>query len=126
MKAFYIPASLLTLLLLISLWGSAYVQNRTDIWITTIEELSPVTEENRWYETESRLLALHKDWMDSQNILHLILAHDDLDNAEKYFSGALAACREKDRVELHIHLSQLVSQFVFLGDTQKVQLKHIL
>lgn len=126
LKAFYIPASLLVLLLLISLWGSAYIQDRTEKWITIIEDLSPIAEEDRWYEVESKLLALHKDWMDSQKIFHLILAHDDLDSAEKYFSGALAACREEDRVELRIHLSQLVSQFVFLGDTQKVQLKHIL
>lgn len=126
MKAFYIPASLLAILLLLSLLGSAHVQNRTDTWIKTVKDLSQPVEEEHWHEIESQLLALHKDWTGSQCIFHLIIAHEDLDEAEKYFSGALAACREEDSVELSIHLAQLVSQFIFLGDTQEVTLKNIL
>lgn len=126
MKAFYIPASLLVLFLLFSLWVSAYVQEQTDSWITAVENLSIPSEEEHWHEIESELLALHKDWTNSQRFFHLILDHEDLDDAEKYFSGALAACREEDSVEFSIHLAQLVSQFIFLGDTQEVTLKNIL
>lgn len=126
MKAFYIPVSVLTALLLLSLWGSAYIQNRTDGWITAVESLSIPSEDEHWNKIESRLLAVHKDWTDSQTVFHLILEHEDLDEAEKYFSGALASCREKDRVELSIHLAQLISQFGYLGDTQEVTLKNIL
>lgn len=126
MKAFYVPVSILVALLLLSLWGSAYVQNRTDTWITAVEALSVPIEESHWHEVESQLLAVHKDWSNSQGLFHLILEHNDLDEAEKCFSGALAACREEDRLELNIHLAQLISQFIFLGDTQEVTLKNIL
>ena len=126
MKAFYVPVSILVALLLLSLWGSAYVQNRTDTWITAVEALSVPIEESHWHEVESQLLAVHKDWSNSQGLFHLILEHNDLDEAEKCFSGALAACREEDRLELNIHLAQLISQFIFLGDTQEITLKNIL
>ena len=126
MKAFYVPVSILVALLLPSLWGSAYVQNRTDTWITAVEALSVPIEESHWHEVESQLLAVHKDWSNSQGLFHLILEHNDLDEAEKCFSGALAACREEDRLELNIHLAQLISQFIFLGDTQEITLKNIL
>ena len=126
MKAFYVPVSILVALLLLSLWGCAYVQTRTDTWITAVEALSVPIEEAHWHEVESQLLAVHKDWSNSQGLFHLILEHNDLDEAEKCFSGALAACREEDSVELSIHLAQLISQFIFLGDTQEVTLKNIL
>ena len=126
MKAFYVPVSILAVLLLFSLWGSAYVQTQTDTWISAVESLSSSLEEKHWHEAESRLLAVHKDWSNSQGIFHLILAHKDLDDAEKCFSGALAACREEDRVEFSIYLAQLISQLIFLGDTQEITLKNIL
>ena len=126
MKAFYVPVSILVALLLLSLWGSAYVQTRTDTWITAVEALSVPIEEAHWHEVESQLLAVHKDWSNSQGLFHLILEHNDLDEAEKCFSGALAACREEDRLELNIHLAQLISQFIFLGDTQEITVKNIL
>ena len=126
MKALYIPSSLLIVFLLLSLWVSAYVQNCTDTWIAATANLSIPTEKEQWYEVESKLLLLHKDWSQSQKFFHLILAHDDLDETETYFSGALAACREEDRVELSIYLAQLISQFIFLGDTQEITLKNIL
>ena len=75
---------------------------------------------------ESNLLAVHKDWESRQKFFHLLIAHQDLDETEKYFSGALAACREQDSVELRILLSQLCTQFTFLGDTQELTLKNIL
>lgn len=126
MKAFYVPVSILVALLLLSLWGSAYVQTRTDTWITAVEALSVPIQEAHWHEVESQLLTVHKDWSNSQGLFHLILEHNDLDEAEKCFSGALAACREEDRLELNIHLAQLISQFIFLGDTQEITLKNIL
>ena len=126
MKALYIPVAILFSLLVMSLLGSAYVQNRTDIWIASVEEISESLPGEHWYELESTLLAVHKGWEDSQKLFHLILDHQDLDEAEKYFSGALAACREQDSIEFRIHLAQLTAQFTFLGDTQELSLKNIL
>lgn len=126
MKALYIPTAILVSLLAGSLWTSAYVQNRTESWITTAEELSASLEEQHWHEMESGILSLHKDWAKSQKYFHLFLIHQNLDEAEKYFSGALAACREKDAVELRIHLAQLSSQFSYLGSTQSITIQNIL
>lgn len=126
MKAFYIPVSLLAVLLVLSLWSSAYLQSRADTWNREIEAITDTLDEEQWQTLEDRICALYRDWEESQSLFHLILAHEDLDEAEKYFAGALSACREMDTVELHILLSQLASQMTYLADTQEVTLKNIL
>lgn len=126
MKALYIPASILAVLLALSLWSSAYLQHQADTWITEIEDITAEIKEERWDKIASHILDLYQDWGESQSLFHLILAHEDLDEAEKYFAGALAACQEEDNVELHILLEQLASQMTYLADTQEVTLKNIL
>ena len=126
MKAFYVPSLILAGLLIVSLGVSGYVQSRTDTWIRAAESISAPLEEEHWNEIRSRLLALHTDWEKSQDCFHLILAHQALDETEKYFSGAFAACQEQDAVEFRILLAQLISQFAFLGGTQEVTVGNIL
>lgn len=126
MKAFYLPVSLLALLLILSLWSSAYLQSRTDTWNHEIAAITDALDEEQWQTLEASICDLYHDWEESQPLFHLILAHEDLDEAEKYFVGAFAACRERDNVELHILLSQLASQMTYLADTQEVTLKNIL
>lgn len=126
MKALYVPASLLAVLLALSLWSSVHLRNQADTWITEIEDITAEIGDETWHKIESHILDLYQDWEESQSLFHLILAHEDLDEAEKYFVGALAACQEEDNVELHILLEQLASQMTYLADTQEVTLKNIL
>lgn len=125
MRALYIPLTVLMILLIASLWCSAHVQNRVDTWITQIEDISAALDDEHWDSLGSQILAAHRNWEHSQTLFHLILNHQDLEDAEKYFTGAMAACRERDSVELRIHLAQLISQLTFLSDTQEVTLRNI-
>lgn len=126
LKAFYIPSSVLALLLILSLLTSAYVQRCTDTWSTATNEIINQLEKKQWNDLESGIRIVHRDWQSKQIYFHLFLAHQNLDEAEKLFSGALAACREEDTVELRILLAQLISQFMYLADTQEISLKNIL
>lgn len=126
MRALYIPLCVLLTLLIAALWSSAYTQNLVSEWITQIEEISQPMENEYWYDTESRILHAHQSWSQHTPFFHLIFNHRDLDETEKYFAGALAACKDEDCVELRINLSQLIVQLTFLADIQEVSWSNIL
>lgn len=126
MKAFYIPAALLTLLFLGSLWIGSYVHQNTDQWSKELTSVISLMDHELWDEAQQSILDTREDWLRHSDAYHMIMEHQDLDEADKLFSGAIAACREKDKVELRIHLEQLITQLNFLAETQKISLKNIL
>ena len=126
MRALCIPLCILLALLITALWSSAYTQNLVCEWIVQIEEISHALDNEYWYDTEAHILSAHKNWSHHMTFFHLIFNHQDLDETEKYFAAALAACKEADRVELRINLAQLIVQLTFLADTQEVSLRNIL
>ena len=126
MKAFYIPAFLLMFLLVVSVWVNSGVQRDTRQWLGAVDGMVEILEENEWSEIEKLILELYGKWDQRKTVFHMIMEHQDLDEAEKLFAGALAACREQDSVELHILLEQLRTQILFLAETQQANIKNIL
>ncbi len=126
MKAFYIPAFLLMFLLVVSVWVNSGVQRDTRQWLGAVDGMVEILEENEWSEIEKQILELYGKWDQRKTVFHMIMEHQDLDEAEKLFAGALAACREQDSVELHILLEQLRTQILFLAETQQANIKNIL
>ena len=126
MKAFYIPLAILTAILLLSLITGSYTQRCAQEWIFLLEECDDFLQEEQWEHTETRLLETLNSWKKHATVFHMILDHQDLETTDQLFSGAFAACRQQDRIELQIFLYQLNSQFLFLADTQRTTLKNIL
>ncbi|MBR3704987.1 MAG: DUF4363 family protein [Oscillospiraceae bacterium] len=126
MKAFYIPITLLTIILSCSVAASSYTRQCTADWIAKLEQCEDFLHEEQWERAQDRLLAAQKGWLQHATALHMILEHEDLEEAERLFSGAFAACREHDSTELRILLHQLITQLDFLAETQKANLKNIL
>ena len=126
MKAFYIPIALLSIILFTSVAAGSYTHQCTAQGITLLEQCEDYLHEEQWERTQERLLAAQEGWERHAAILHMILEHEDLEEAERLFSGAFAACREYDSTELRILLHQLRTQLDFLAETQKANLKNIL
>ncbi len=126
MKALYIPITLLAIILLSSLTSSAYLQQRTEEWITLLEQCEAFLSEEQWERTQDCLRTAHTSWEQHATVLHMILEHQDLDEAEQLFSGAFAACREQDTEEFRIFLHQLTTQLQLLAETQVANLQNIL
>ena len=59
MKAFYIPAGLLALILAFSLWTGHYVRQRTNHWIALLEHTDTAAMEENWSEAEARLRTVY-------------------------------------------------------------------
>ena len=126
MKALYVPSFLLAFLLVVSLWVNSGVQRDTRQWLAAVDSVIELLPDEAWTEMEARLLSLYQNWDQRKTTLHMIMEHQDLDEAEKLFAGAFAACREQDSVELHILLEQLRTQILFLAETQQANVKNIL
>lgn len=126
MKAFYIPAGILVLILSFSLWAGRYVEIRTNHWIALLEETEAAAQQEDWAEAQSRLEQTYADWDSSQTFFHIIMEHDELDEAESLFAGAFAVCQERDDADFHTLLAQLINQLQLLAETQEVSIKNVL
>lgn len=94
MRALYVPAGLLALILGFSLWAGRYVEMRTEQWNAALELADQSAAQENWTEAARRLEQAYKDWDSSQTFFHTIMDHNELDEAEKLFAGAFAVCRE--------------------------------
>lgn len=126
MKAFYVPAGLLVLILSFSLWTGRYVELRTAHWISLLEEIDETAQQENWSGAEKDLRQAYGDWDRSQTFFHTIMEHDELDKAEELFAGAFAVCREEDGADFHMLLAQLMNQLSLLAETQSISIKNVL
>ena len=126
MKAFYIPAGLLAVILGFSLWTGQYVEQRTAHWTALLEEIEDLARQEDWEQAEKQLETAYADWDSSQTFFHTIMDHDELDEAESLFAGAFAVCREEDGADFHMLLAQLMEQMRLLAETQSASVKNIL
>jgi len=126
MRALYVPAGLLALILGFSLWAGRYVEMRTEQWNAALELADQSAAQENWTEAARRLEQAYKDWDSSQTFFHTIMEHDELDKAEDLFAGAFAVCREEDGADFHTLLAQLVNQLRLLAETQNGGIKNVL
>ena len=126
MKALYIPVALLMSILFLSIFTGSYVQQRTQEWIILLEQCDGFLREEQWERTENLLTRAYDGWQQHTTTFHMLLEHRDLEEAENLFSGAFAACRDRNSEDLTILLHQLSSQLLFLAETQKANIKNIL
>ena len=126
MRALYIPICLLAVILGFSLWAGRYVEQRTSQWIELLEATDDSAGQEAWEEAEQRLLGTYQDWDSSQTFFHIIMSHEELDEAETLFAGAFAVCQEQDGADFHQLLAELISQLRLLSETQSVSIKNVL
>ena len=125
MKAFYLPAGVLALILACSLWAGRFLEVRTEHWSGLLTEVSQAAEAEDWPRAGDALRRAYEDWDGDQTFLHTILEHDALDEAEQLFAAAMAACRQEDGEETLIQLAQLRSSLRLLAETQGASIQNI-
>ena len=126
MKNFYIPMGILAVILGFSLWSGRYVELRTEHWTALLEQADQEGRLENWNSARDQMEDIYRDWQDSQTFFHIIMDHDELDEAENLFAGAFAVCREEDDADFHQLLAQLMKQLELLAETQQTSVKNIL
>lgn len=126
MKSLYIPLGVLAVILGFSLWSGRYVEQRTEQWNSLLEQVDQAGRQEDWAAARDQMEGVYRDWQSSQTFFHIIMDHDELDDAEDLFAGAFAMCREEDDADFHQLLSQLRTQLNLLSETQQASIKNIL
>lgn len=126
MKSLVVPILVLCAVLAVALWTGFYVSGETERWSETLQQADALAEEGRWEEAETTIRQGYADWDSRQTFFHIIMEHEELDEAESLFSSAFAACSLRDAPDFHATLAQLISQMSLLAETQKVSIKNIL
>lgn len=126
MKAFYIPTGILVIILAFSLLTGHYVDQRTDHWVTLLEQVDDTGRQEDWTSAQNSLDEVYQDWNNCQTFFHTIMEHDTLDETELLFQGAIAVCEERDDADFHLMLAQLMAQLRHMAETQSSSIKNIL
>ena len=125
MKAIYIPSAILITILSASLWSGSYIQKYTSEWIDTLEGSYHHAQSEDWAKAEEMLEHVLMNWEEESKLLHILLEHQDLDDAKRLFSSALAACKEHERTEYLLMLRQLITQIRLLGEAHTASLQNL-
>ena len=126
MKPLVISLAVLGAILAFSLWGGAYVAERTGDWSAQLAAADASAQQERWEDAQAQLRKAYADWGRSQAFFHTILEHEELDEAESLFAAAFAACGEADAPDFRTAMAQLDAQLRLLAETQAVSIKNIL
>lgn len=126
MKYFFIPASVLALVLAASLWNAAAVESRVEPWRSQLEEASAAAETGDWTRSEALLSAARQEWEAMHGWLHLVTAHGVLDDADALFASSEGFLRVREAAELCAELRELSVRLRVVAEMQKLSLRNIL
>ena len=126
MKSLFIPILVLAAVLAAALWTGNYISGETARWSDTLRQADTLAAQERWEEAENAIQQAYDDWNSRQTFLHIVMEHEELDEAESLFAAAFAACSLRDAPDFQATLAQLISQMSLLAETQQVSIKNIL
>ena len=126
MKSLFIPILVLAAVLAAALWTGNYISGETARWSDTLRQADTLAAQERWEEAENAIQQGYDDWNSRQTFLHIVMEHEELDEAESLFAAAFAACSLRDAPDFQATLAQLISQMSLLAETQQVSIKNIL
>ena len=126
MKACCIPLVTLCMLLLFSILTNRYVQDSCTYWISELEVISTLVDSAQWEYAADHTQSILQDWQHHGSIFHMLLEHQDLDEAENLFYAALASIRTENIAEAQINIYLLISQLRFIASTQEAALENFL
>lgn len=101
-----ISAAILGLLVVISFFGSLWVNRRCDIMLNDIADISRLDIEGSKEETVHRAKALSREWEDFRTKASVLLKYDKLTETDRICSR-IVHLAENDSEELQAELSEL-------------------
>ena len=116
MRATRLSLMVLLVVLAFVLWNAAWVTDRCGEWTAALDEAEAALAQGG--TGQQQLDALTTLWQEPQGYLHIVISHEELDEAE-----ALAA--QGDSRSLYPVLAELRGQFRLIAETQRISAKNI-
>ena len=105
------------------LWNAAWVTDRCGEWTAALDEAEAALEQGG--RGQQQLDALNALWQEPQGYLHIVISHEELDEAEALLAQAEAMAAQGDSQSLYPVLAELRGQFRLIAETQRISAKNI-
>lgn len=123
MRATRLSLMVLLVVLAFVLWNAAWVTDRCGEWTAALDEAEAALEQGG--TGSAQLDALNALWQEPQGYLHIVISHEELDEAEALLAQAEAMAAHGDSQSLYPVLAELRGQFRLIAETQRVSAKNI-
>lgn len=123
MRATRLSLMVLLVVLAFVLWNAAWVTDRCGEWTAALDEAEAALEQGG--SGQQQLDALTTLWQEPQRYLHIVISHEELDEAEALLAQAEAMAARGDSQSLYPVLAELRGQFRLIAETQRISAKNI-
>ena len=126
MKMKLISAGVLLLLILTGFGNSVYVTARCEGWERQLTAAEAAAVEEDWETATIQLDALHRSWDKAEDYLHIVLHHEEVEDALVLMQQCRLFAALQDGDALLAAGEQLRCQYRHLAETEELHLKNIL
>lgn len=126
MKMKLISAGVLLLLIFTGFGNSVYVTARCEGWERQLTAAEAAAVEEDWETATIQLDALHRSWDKAENYLHIVLHHEEVEDALVLMQQCRLFAALQDGDALLAAGEQLRCQYRHLAETEELHLKNIL
>lgn len=123
MRATRLSLMVLLVVLAFVLWNAAWVTDRCGEWTAALDEAEAALAQGG--SGQQQLDALNALWQEPQGYLHIVISHEELDEAEALLAQAEAMAAQGDGQSLYPVLAELRGQFRLIAETQRISAKNI-
>lgn len=124
MRATRLSLMVLLVVLAFVLWNAAWVTDRCGEWTAALDEAEAALAQGG--TGQQQLDTLNALWQEPQGYLHIVISHEELDEAEALLAQAEAMAAQGDSQSLYPVLAELRGQFRLIAETQRISAKNIL
>lgn len=123
MRATRLSLMVLLVVLAFVLWNAAWVTDRCGEWTAALDKAEAALAQGG--TGQQQLDALNALWQEPQGYLHIVISHEELDEAEALLAQAEAMAAQGDSQSLYPVLAELRGQFRLIAETQRISAKNI-
>ena len=123
MRATRLSLMVLLIVLVFVLWNAAWVTDRCGEWTAALDEAVAALEQGG--SGQPQLDTLNSLWQEPQGYLHIVISHQELDEAETLLAQAAAMAARGDSQSLYPVLAELRCQFRLIAETQRISAKNV-
>lgn len=126
MKIKLLSAGVILLLILTGFGNSVYVTARCEGWERQLTAAEAAAVEEDWETATIQLDALHRSWDKAEDYLHIVLHHEEVEDALVLMQQCRLFAALQDGDALLAAGEQLRCQYRHLAETEELHLKNIL
>ena len=126
MKALRISIAMLVLLVAVSLLNGACLTRRCDGWKAQLDAVTAAAGRDDWDTAQQEMAALRGSWQQRQGYLHIILQHEEINEADTLLHQCALYVKEQDNDALSDAAVQLALEFDRLAELEQLSIKNVL